>query len=174
MDENIITIRQLIPEDLDEMVKVEEETWEPDLRASREAMEERFTRFPKGALGAYVDGELTGMTYAHRIGLVRKTWEGNSCKEAFDPSGKFMYLVNVGVSSKHSGRGIGSRLLDKNKELARELGCERIYLGARGTEENSHFYQKNGFTIYETVHDFWPEDKASNGVGHLMEFILKG
>ena len=171
-----VKIRVLTLDDLDDMVRVEAESWEPELRASRKTMEERLKRFPEGALGAYVNENgkmrLAGMTYAHRIGYLRETWYENSCKEAFDPNGKILYIINVGVSSKYRGQGIGSKLLDKNKELAKKLGCEKICLGARNTAGNLKFYKKNGFVVKKIVRDFWIEDKASKGKGIIMEYIV--
>ncbi len=170
---DIIEIKRLAPEDLDDMLMVEEETWEPDLRADRETIRERLYRFPEGNLGAYVNNNLAGFTFAQRISYPRKTWEGNSAKEPFDPDGKYLYIVNVGVSSRYRGMKVGTRMLDENKKLAKELGCDVLCLGARDTDGNIPFYTKNGFAIYETVNGFWPEDKASNGIGHLMEHRIK-
>lgn len=168
----MILVRPLTAKDLDDMVKVEEETWGTELRANRETLSERIKRFPDGFLGCYVDGKLVGMTYGHPITDVKNTWYDNSSKQAFDSSGKIFYIVNVGVSENYRGQGIGSKLLDENKKLARELGTEKIVLGARNKEDNLGFYRKNGFVDINKVEGYLPEDKESDGTGVLMELIL--
>ncbi len=52
------------------------------------------------------------------------------------------------VSTKHTGEGVGSALLDFAKELAKEKGCNSIRLNT--TSKNTpalRFYEKNGFTV---------------------------
>jgi len=171
-EKGIIKIKTLTLEDLGDIVRVEEEAWEPELRASRETFIERLKRFPEGFIGCYVNGKLAGITYGHPIKKIEKTWFHNSYEGAFNPKGEVFYIVNVGVSNYYVGAGVGSKLLDKNKELAKKLKSKKIVLGARNLESNLHFYKKNGFVVVGKIKNYFPEDKESNGIGVLMESVL--
>lgn len=166
-----IEIRHLTIGDLEDMVISEAESWPPELRDTRETFLWRFKYFPKGFLGAYDNGRLAGTTFGHPQSKLFRTWEANM-REGYDPNGKIFYIVNVGVSEFHRGKGIATSLVNVNKELARELGMEKIQLGARNIPSNIKLYLKCGFKPIETIEDYLPQDREANGVGVIMEYIL--
>ncbi len=57
-----ILVRGLTVEDLDEIVRVEQETWPEEWQAPRESFANRLRIFPEGVIGVFVDGELAGVT----------------------------------------------------------------------------------------------------------------
>jgi len=61
-------------------------------------------------------------------------------------------LEDMVVSSEGRGLGIGSKLLEKALEFARERGCHRITLLTDHDNEIAHrFYQKHGFSLSTMV-----------------------
>jgi len=163
-------IRTLTTEDIDSMVEVEKLSWPEPLQADRDSFVERMQRFPQGFLGCYIKGELAGMSYAHRISQIGRTWEESST--SFDPQGGILYIVNVGVSTEFHRKGVGSKLLQGNKQLAQTLGLHRIVLGARDVESNIKFYTSNGFEQKERIEGYLPEDVEAKGAGVIMECIV--
>ncbi len=70
------------------------------------------------------------------------------------PEGLITYIIEndnceiVSLNSLIEGKGIGTRLVDAVKTIARENNCRRIWLIE--TNDNTHalhFYQKRGFRL---------------------------
>ncbi len=53
----------------------------------------------------------------------------------------------MGVSGKHQGLGLGTNLVEAQKELARRLGKEYVYLGARVPNLRSYVEYKYGVKL---------------------------
>ena len=61
-------------------------------------------------------------------------------------------LEDMVVSSAGRGSGVGSKLLERAMEFAKEKGCQRITLLTDHDNEGAHrFYQKHGFSISTMV-----------------------
>ena len=61
---------------------------------------------------------------------------------------KYMYLCDLKVSAAARGRGIGMKLIERAKELAREKGYRGIYVVAQDNNLGAClFYMKCGFRI---------------------------
>jgi GNAT superfamily N-acetyltransferase len=61
-------------------------------------------------------------------------------------------LEDMVVSSEKRGSGIGSKLLERALEFAKEQGCQRITLLTDHDNEGAHkFYQKHGFSLSTMV-----------------------
>ena len=61
---------------------------------------------------------------------------------------KYMYLCDLKVSAAAWGRGIGMKLIERAKELAREKGYRGIYVIAQDNNLGAClFYLKCGFRI---------------------------
>ncbi len=79
------------------------------------------------ALVAILNGE--------RVGLLTYHIDGKDCEI-------------VSLDSLVEGKGIGSALIGKVREIAQKAGCQRVWLIT--TNDNLHalrFYQKRGFTL---------------------------
>ncbi len=58
----------------------------------------------------------------------------------------YALLEDVFVDKKYRGRGLGSQLVEKVIELAKELGCYKVIATSRLGRKGVHrFYQKLGF-----------------------------
>jgi len=72
----------------------------------------------------------------------------------YDDLASIAYINDVVVSSEQSGKGIGSRLLEKAIDLARQNNCRKVYIERH--EENlasAGMMRKAGFKIVETFLD---------------------
>lgn len=58
---------------------------------------------------------------------------------------KYAEIDNMGVSPSHRSKGVGSMLIEKVKEWAREKGFVRLFVSTYwGSEKARAFYKKNG------------------------------
>jgi len=79
----------------------------------------------------------------------------------YDELCSIAYINDVVVSSDHSGKGIGSKLLQESINLARIEKCKRVYVERH--EENlasAGMMRKAGFELVET---FLDREKRSSG-----------
>lgn len=106
---------------------------ETNVEAYWSAVEENRRR--KGeVLVAELDNEIVGIVQVMVFPLFSYT--GSWCCE----------LESVHVRSDLRGKGIGSQLLAKAEEFAREQGCFRVQLTSRNVREDAHrFYKNAGF-----------------------------
>ncbi len=79
-------------------------------------------------------GEVIGMALYY---FVYYTWVGKS-----------MYLEDLIVKEDHRGKNIGTMLMEKIMEVAREENCKRFRLQVLTWNEPAiSFYEKHGFTV---------------------------
>lgn len=157
-----VTTRKLTEADLDEIVRVEKETWPDEWQAPRSSFENRLRLFQEGVIGVFVDGELAGVTTSMPSNFnpekaVNKmydpdyTWNAitdeGKIEGAMDLDGNAIYVVSVGVSSKHQGLGLGTKLVEAQKEMATRLGKKYLYLGARVPNLQAYIEYKYDITI---------------------------
>jgi ribosomal-protein-alanine N-acetyltransferase len=69
-------------------------------------------------------------------------------------------LANVAVRVEHQGRGIGSALLDRVMDHARERGVESLFLEVRVSNETAHrLYLSRGFTQVGVRKDYYQKPR---------------
>lgn len=66
-------------------------------------------------------------------------------------------LKNISVASEYQGKGIGSILLDFISNLYKSSG-RKIIVGTGETPNTISFYQKNGFTYFKRVENFFTDN----------------
>lgn len=191
---------------LDEVMSVEHSAWPLELQASREKMEARLKIFPQGFFLAIIDGKIKGVSTSQIASYPSsaKTWDeltGNGfIKATHDLSGNALYVVSLGVDPTAQGRGIGSKLIEVQKQIAEKLGLEYLFLGARVPGFNDYcknnevisvdqylnlknekgerfdpeirFYERRDFTVGAIKPNFEP-DSASKDYGILMVYKVK-
>lgn len=57
----------------------------------------------------------------------------------------WVLLGQITVDADYRGKSIGSKLVDKTQERAREMNLKGVYTGTRGTIR--YFYEKNDFVV---------------------------
>ncbi|EKD64637.1 MAG: hypothetical protein ACD_50C00333G0008 [uncultured bacterium] len=126
-----------LDEFFDDIVRVEKESWPPELQASKEKFVSRLQTFGKGFFVARVDGRIKGITTSQIVSYPSegKTWneitDNGFIKKTHNPSGNALYVVSIGVARDVQGMGLGSLLLGAQKEITKELGLSYLFLGAR-------------------------------------------
>jgi len=61
-------------------------------------------------------------------------------------------VMGLAVEEKYRGRGVGSALLSKAVEVARERGITTVYLKVKKSNVNAiKFYEKHGFVFRKEV-----------------------
>lgn len=97
------------------------------------------------------------------IGEIAIEWEKRS--------NKVFYLDRLGVNKKHSGKGIGSYMLNKTKDISKSLGAEYLRLFVVDVNKPAiSLYKKNGFNKAKGIY----EEKFDNGfVLHEFGYEIK-
>lgn len=123
---------------LDEVMRVEESAWPPELQATKEKFTSRLHVFPEGFFVAKVDGKIQGVTTSQITTydpVASKTWDeitdNGMIVRTHNPSGDALYVVSVGVAKKAQGNDIGSKIVEIQKELTIKLELKCLFLGAR-------------------------------------------
>nr|HOP09313.1 N-acetyltransferase [Candidatus Methanofastidiosa archaeon] len=61
------------------------------------------------------------------------------------------YISNVSVSPESRGKGIGTELMDKAQETAKEKGCDTLLLDVAIENDGAkRLYERLGFEIFKT------------------------
>jgi len=129
-----------VPSLLEEVVKVEKETWPEEMQAPLEKFQSRAKVFPEGfLLIALPNKGLVGVSTAEIIKYDSQnspiSWEeitdNGWIKSTHNLDGNALYLVSVGASPRTSGMGVGTRLIKEQIELTKKLELNYMVLGAR-------------------------------------------
>ncbi len=129
-------------QDLNDEVFVDNSKYDPDLRLdwaqSVDGGQQYFTELVNNpdsiCLIAEIDGEPVGYLAA---GL----------KEFSYRLSKYVELENMGVSPQHRSSGIGTKLINRFYELAKERGYQRVYVNAYFLNNKAvEFYRRCGFS----------------------------
>ena len=155
----------------------------------------QINNFPDGQFVAVLDGVVVGYCASSRIdeavALAPHDWAtitGNGFGSRHDPTGDWLYGVEMAVDERQRGLRIGKRLYDARRALAERLELRGIVFGGRmpgyqrvkskvaGPEgyladvrEGKYrdqvigFQIANGFSPIGILRDYLPFDKASNG-----------
>ena len=194
-----LEIKRVEFDEIDEVVKVEEEAWPLEIRAPREKFESRMKIFSEGFLAAYVNGKMAALSTSQIIRYPNPnltSWEGITdnglIAKSHDANGNALYVVSLGVSSRFQGKGLGSKLVEAQKKLAKRLELGFLVLGARvpGYHRHPHlpleryielkrddgetldpeirFYERCGLKIVQVVPNYMEDDPESLNYGAVM------
>lgn len=163
-----LKVRNIGKEELDQIVIVERESWPEDLRASREKFESRLNIFPDGVFGVYVNDRLFGVSTSIVVDYNLSDefdWNkitGEGYGTTHNINGNALYVISVGTSQtqklnhirkylKENGyKGLGTELVERQKDLARRLRKQYVLLTARVPGYRKH-YEKNKTSIEDYV-----------------------
>jgi ribosomal protein S18 acetylase RimI-like enzyme len=190
---------------LDQVEKVERSAWPDELEAPREKFLSRLEIFPEGFIIAKVDGIVRGMSTSEIVDYdpeKKSNWneltDNGFIKTTHDPLGNSLYVVSVAVAGDAQGLGLGSKLVDAQKALAKKLSKKYLLLGARtpgyaeycknngeisiedyldlknekgeSVDPEIRFYERRGLKRTKIVPDFEPDpDSKDYGVVMLWE-----
>ncbi len=136
-------VRAMTSADLDQIDRLEEEIF-PDA-------------WPVEAFEDHLDDPAGGGC----ITLSGDNIVGYAC---YHTGGGQLHLTNLGVDPAHRRKSVANTLLDYILDLAREQGCELIFLEVRSSNEIARrFYESAGFGIIDTCAGYY-DDPAEDAV----------
>ncbi|KPB05146.1 GNAT family N-acetyltransferase [Bacillus sp. CHD6a] len=72
--------------------------------------------------------------------------------DQFGKESTYLELSFIHVSAAYRGQKIGEKLFRKTMEKAREMGANKLYIGAHPAVETQHFYKKMGCLPAQEIH----------------------
>lgn len=135
---------------LEGVMHVETTAWPPELQATVDKFISRLNIFPEGFMVAEDNGKIEGFTTSQITNydpVARKTWDdftdSGTIVRSHNSSGDSLYVVSVAVASEAQGKGVGTKLIESQKDLVKGRGLQLLFLGARipGYDE---YCKKNG------------------------------
>lgn len=135
MSEPTVT-RRAGPDDVDAMVAIEAEVFEPQRRSSpaslRRSLRSRFQRVWVAEVGADLAGYVIVWPFRH-------TWR----------------IYNLAAHPGHRQQGVGGALLATVVAAAVEAGARRLVLESRVDPDLVGFYRRRGFEIRRRLADYY-------------------
>lgn len=125
---NEITIRPVLPNDLDACFLVEASGFPPEEAASRETIKCRMDTFPQGFLIAEIDGRIVGILNSAATNKDDISDEELKQMIGHDPNGRNMVIFSLAVLPEYRQQGIARKLMSRFAEEARKLKKENVLL----------------------------------------------
>lgn len=201
----MLTIRTYGKEDFPQLIDIQRECFPPPFPSELWWNEEQLTNhvdfFPQGALCAEMDGMLvgsmTGLLVNYQPGNVHKWAEMTDhgyIKNAHDPQGNCLYIVDISVRPSYRSLGIGRYLMQAMYYLVVYLNLDRLLGGGRmpGYQHYAQtmtaedyiaavvadkikdpvitFLLRCGRSVVKVVPDYL-DDEESGNYGVLMEWV---
>ncbi|HET6546162.1 MAG TPA: bifunctional GNAT family N-acetyltransferase/carbon-nitrogen hydrolase family protein [Rhodanobacteraceae bacterium] len=196
-----LLVRQTRSEDIPRLVELTARVYTAEWAHSAEMLRGQFARFPEGQFVAEYEGRIVGYCATFRIdgipALAPHTWmeiTGGGYAARHDPSGDWLYGMDICVDPDFRGMRIGRRLYAARKRLCQRLGLRGIVFGGRmpGLEKRAARYDspeaymqavvsgqqrdatltfqlRNGFEPIGLLPRYLPGDRASLGyAAHLV------
>ncbi|MHB9878191.1 nitrilase-related carbon-nitrogen hydrolase [Pacificimonas sp. ICDLI1SI03] len=167
----------------------------------------QINNFPDGQFLVIMEGKIVGYCASSRIdeavALAPHDWEtisGNGYGSRHDPTGDWLYGIEMVVAAKQRGLRIGRRLYEARRSLVERLGLKGVVFAGRmpgyaranrrsrnpvaspadylaGVEAGKlrdttlGFQLKNGFEPIGVLENYLPEDKPSGG--HAVHMVWR-
>jgi ribosomal protein S18 acetylase RimI-like enzyme len=150
---NNAAVRPAGPQDLPQIVRIEEAAFEPARRSSRRALRRALaSEFQRVLVVALAHSEATPLGYLIAWPY-RHTWR----------------IYNLATDPAHRNLGLGHALLADVRERARSSGATRLVLEARIEPGLIGFYRRQGFCEARRLADYY----ASGEDAWRMELALR-
>jgi GNAT superfamily N-acetyltransferase len=135
-------LRQLIPDDIGELHRLESEAYLPALHESDAAFLQLMRLYPEGAFGIFDEAGLCGYAFAtpSRAGTTLALREP---LESVPADADTFYIHDVAVAARCRGRGLGRVLVTELLVLARRRGFTRSELVS--VQGSAPFWERFGF-----------------------------
>lgn len=168
-------IREALPGDLDDILEIENDSFDPVQRESGRVFQDRLETFPAGFVILEEDGKAAGY-------LCSELWNlraapapsdfalGHSARERHNPEGRTLYISSYGIRTAYRGRGLGTALFRGFLDYARaSLPFEDILLLASETWIHAlSIYRAEGFRDAGRVPSFFRHSDGSRADGLLL------
>ncbi len=123
-----------------EIVDIDVPHWDhPDWRHDEKLIKDLSDDLDKGGVlfGAFEESKLVGMSVV-----------GNKLR---GENSDMLQLVTMHVSNNYRRKGIGTKLLEECKKIARKRGAKLLYISATPSESAIGFYLSHGSKLAEKV-----------------------
>jgi predicted amidohydrolase/ribosomal protein S18 acetylase RimI-like enzyme len=197
-----ILVRRTNYEDGPRINEIVKKSYPDTLPYPDDALRAQITHFPEGQFVVELNGEIVGfcitMIISGANALKPHTWKeitGSGYASRHDPTGDYLYGIDICVDPDARGRMIGSRLYNERRKLCQDLELKGIIFGARipgfsrkrkqyATPEDYlegvkarvikdptvSFQMRNGFKPITILKDYLPSDHESHGYAVLMRW----
>eukprot|EP00747_Dinoflagellata_sp_TGD_P195042 gnl/TRDRNA2_/TRDRNA2_63153_c1_seq1.p1 gnl/TRDRNA2_/TRDRNA2_63153_c1~~gnl/TRDRNA2_/TRDRNA2_63153_c1_seq1.p1 ORF type:complete len:951 (-),score=212.71 gnl/TRDRNA2_/TRDRNA2_63153_c1_seq1:56-2569(-) len=189
------------PNDLPQLVKLEEMAWQQEMRASPEVLERRLRISPTTNFVCVLNGKVVAVLYMQRILQVSEVHNQKfmQISDSHDPNGRILQLIALASDTEDANvslLNLGSELRAFALHMARldptvdtVVGVTRcknlcLYSGtmekyvrqyAQGNLKDPllDFHTSYGAEVKGTVANFRPEDAENGGMGVLVQYSLE-
>lgn len=170
-------IRTYTHSDFKELIRVQQESFPPpfpsDLWWKEEQLSNHLELFPEGALCIEMEGEIagsiTGMIINYDPQDINHSWSemtGDGSINTHVHNGNALYIVDIGVSPKYRGLGLGKALMQSIYEVVVQLRLERLLGGGRMPGYGERAAEMSAYQYLEAVIKGELQDK-------VISFLLR-
>lgn len=131
-----ITIRNARIEDFEDIFILFEQLW-PDKELNFKSLRTVFERGMKSQSDEYICAELDNKVIGFcALAIVNNFWQ----------EGYIAYIYSMIVEDSFRGKGVGTSILEKAFDIAKQRDCKRVELDSGFPREKAHkFYETLGF-----------------------------
>ncbi len=176
-----ISVREATINDIEAIMKIENDSFVVGIRESTETFLERLSVFEEGFLVLADEdncpvGYITSELWKYRAAIDEEAFElGHSIKDIHDPKGEEMYISSMGVLKGNRGEGLGGMLFQTLLGKVQKSYPGTISASVLVSETWTvayNIYKKNGFNEVHIVKDFLTPryEKWSNGIVMRRKF----
>lgn len=173
----MLNIRNACVDDIEQIMQVEEESFDETVQENRETFLERISVFAEGfyvfyendfRIAGYFSSELWNNFDCNKSFAL-----GHSSKESHCSGGKILYVSSFALRKEYRGKGLGeelfSRCIDKIREENRNIQKEILLVNSLW-DGAKHIYEKQGFKFVCELENFFTNEKCISS-GIVMEKI---
>lgn len=138
-----IKIRQVMPNDLDEITEIESICFPKEEAATKESLKYRIETFPNSFFVATYNGKIIGFVngaVTNHNTIVDELYEAEG---GHNPLGKNQSIFGLDVLPEYQRQGIAAKLMEYIMEKSKEAGRENMILTCK--DRLIHYYEKFGY-----------------------------
>ncbi|GAB6180894.1 hypothetical protein JCM14036_22130 [Desulfotomaculum defluvii] len=178
MNKADLKFREATPEDINNIMFIEDNSFHQGVREERDVFLERIITFPTGFLLLEHEGRVIGYIcselwkYQENIDIGNLKL-GHWIKTIHDPAGEELYISSMGVLREFRGEGIGELMFESllNISLKTYPQIKSILLiVSRNWLAAQRIYQKNGFREITIIPNFFKPLNLEHQDGIVMRF----
>jgi len=152
-----VLIRQLIADEIDDVLRISERCYSVDLLERRECVLHKYYLFPKGCLGVFLDHKLIGYVFFHPW-MLNHSVPLDDTAYVLPEISDCIYIHDLAILPEHRHARCGVQLIDHVCQIGQELGLmsyalvavqnSEPYWGRWGFEANRRMKYGNSAATY--------------------------
>lgn len=168
---NKVTLRLANSSDIDDIMKIEESSFIPQIQEDKDVFLKRIKLCPSLFLIFQLEDDnksVIGYLSAEYMDKIPESAE--ELKLGHTPSskkGRFIYISSFALLPQFRQNGLGKNLWN---QAIHYFGDDKDFLLLVNDEWKGarHIYEKSGFSLFKTFKDFFPSINGSVSDGHLL------